>query len=116
MTTALVTTTHDALLKSSTMAKEKYPDRLPLFVEKSDRCKLLPNVKKNKFLVPFDLTVGQLSFVIRKQVNLTEKQAMFLMVNGTMPPLTSTVSQLYEKHKSTDGFLHVNYIGENTFG
>jgi GABA(A) receptor-associated protein len=35
---------------------------------------------------------------------------------GTLPPTSSTLSDIYIKNKSDDGFLYFKYTGENTFG
>ena len=42
---------------------DKFPDRVPVICEKSrshnNNNNLLPNIDKNKYLVPIDLTIGQ---------------------------------------------------------
>ena len=42
---------------------------------------------------------------------------MFLFLEGnTLAPTAELVSSLYETHKDEDGFLYMEYSGENTFG
>jgi len=42
----------------------RYPDRVPVIVEKSPKARVA-DVDKKKYLVPADLTVGQFIFIIR---------------------------------------------------
>merc|ERR1711963_586534 len=44
--------------------RRKYPDRVPVIVEKSPKAKI-GDLDKKKYLVPSDLTVGQFYFLIR---------------------------------------------------
>ncbi len=95
----------------------KYPDRIPVIVERStkssDDC---PDIDKNKYLVPKDLTIGQFIYVIRKRMNLPAEKAIFLFMNGTIPSTSSIFSNLYKDHKDEDSFLYITYSFENTFG
>ena len=54
---------------------------------------MLPDIDKNKYLVPKDLTIGQFSYVIRKTKNNT-RTAIFLFCNKVIPP-TSEILQSY---------------------
>lgn len=94
---------------------QKYPDRVPIIVEKfpgSD----IPEIDKKKYLVPSDLTVGQFVYVVRKRIKLLPEQAIYLFVNNTLPPTSSLISQVYKEHKDADNFLYFLYSGESTFG
>ena len=75
-----------------------------------------PRIDKEKFLVPFDLTVSQLMFVARRRLSMDSSKGLFLLINGTLPPSSDTMSSLYDKHASEDGFMYVVYTTENTFG
>ncbi|GMI96197.1 autophagy 8f [Hibiscus trionum] len=59
--------------------REKYPDRIPVIVEKAERSDI-PNIDKKKYLVPADLTVGQFVYVIRKRIKLSAEKAIFIFV------------------------------------
>ena len=99
--------------------RTKYPDRIPVRVLRSPQCKKIPLVDKEKFLVPEDLTVSQLIFIIRKRVKLAPEMALFLMVGKegkTIPASSQIMSSLYNDFKDADGFLYVTYTGESTFG
>ncbi|KAL4592472.1 hypothetical protein LXL04_005468 [Taraxacum kok-saghyz] len=65
--------------------REKYPDRIPVIVEKGERSDV-PNIDKKKYLVPADLTVGQFVYVIRKRIKLSAEKAIFIFVDNALPP------------------------------
>ncbi|CAL5429671.1 unnamed protein product [Camellia sinensis] len=95
--------------------REKYPDRIPVIVEKAERSDI-PNIDKKKYLVPADLTVGQFVYVIRKRIKLSAEKAIFIFVDNVLPPTGSIMSSIYDEKKDEDGFLYITYSGENTFG
>jgi len=93
----------------------KYPDRIPVIAEKAEKTNI-PDIDKKKYLVPSDLTMGQFVYVIRKRIKLPADQAIFIFVNGTLPPAAAVMSQIYKEFADPDGFLYVSYSGESTFG
>ncbi|WVZ87207.1 hypothetical protein U9M48_033884, partial [Paspalum notatum var. saurae] len=95
--------------------REKYPDRIPVIVEKAERSDI-PDIDKKKYLVPADLTVGQFVYVVRKRIKLSAEKAIFIFVKNTLPPTAALMSSIYEENKDEDGFLYMTYSGENTFG
>ena len=95
--------------------REKYPDRIPVIVEKATGSDI-PDIDKKKYLVPTDLTVGQFVHVIRKRIKLAPEKAIFIFVNNVLPPTAALMSSIYDEHKDDDGFLYITYSGENTFG
>lgn len=95
--------------------RAKYPDRVPVIVEKAERNEI-SDIDKHKFLVPNDLTVGQFVYIIRKRIKLTPEQAIFIFVNNTLPRTADLISTLYDQHRDDDGFLYIVYSGESTYG
>ncbi|XP_076916856.1 autophagy-related protein 8C-like [Bidens hawaiensis] len=95
--------------------REKYPDRIPVIVEKAERSDV-PDIDKKKYLVPADLTVGQFVYVVRKRIKLSAEKAIFNFVKNILPPTAAMMSAIYEENKDEDGFLYMTYSGENTFG
>eukprot|EP00999_Lentomonas_sp_LEN2_P003136 NODE_986_length_1074_cov_72.398099_g942_i0.p1 GENE.NODE_986_length_1074_cov_72.398099_g942_i0~~NODE_986_length_1074_cov_72.398099_g942_i0.p1 ORF type:complete len:123 (-),score=27.29 NODE_986_length_1074_cov_72.398099_g942_i0:604-972(-) len=95
--------------------RQKYPDRIPVVCEKAEGSSI-PDIDKNKYLVPSELNVGQFVYVVRKRIKLAPEKSVFLFVNNALPPTAAIMSQLYESHKDEDGFLYIKYSGENTFG
>jgi GABA(A) receptor-associated protein len=94
----------------------KYNDRIPVIVEKHSKSKNAPDINKNKYLVPDDLTFGQFIYIIRKRIKLDEEQALYTFINNRMPVTSDLMRTIYEKNASEDGLLYVNYAIENTFG
>ena len=95
----------------------KYPDRIPIIVEKSAQKSDLPDIDKIKYLVPHDLSIGQFMFVIRKRMKLDSTAALFCFVgNGVQPSGSQLLSTVYDYYKSEDNFLYIKYTAENTFG
>uniref|UniRef100_A0A3P9NW78 Gamma-aminobutyric acid receptor-associated protein-like 2 n=1 Tax=Poecilia reticulata TaxID=8081 RepID=A0A3P9NW78_POERE len=99
----------------STKIRSKYPDRVPVIVEKVSGSQIV-DIDKRKYLVPSDITVAQFMWIIRKRIQLPSEKAIFLFVDKTVPQSSITMGQLYDKEKDEDGFLYVAYSGENTFG
>ena len=53
-------------LEESKRIRTKYPERLPIIVERHPTSLNVPEIDRNKFLVPDDLTFGQMVCGIRK--------------------------------------------------
>mmetsp|Transcript_39 Transcript_39/g.94 ORF Transcript_39/g.94 Transcript_39/m.94 type:complete len:129 (-) Transcript_39:291-677(-) len=102
-------------IAESARVRERYNDRVPVICEKMPSSDV-PNVDKSKYLIPMDMTVGQLVYVLRKRISLPAEKAIFVFVNNTLPPSGALMSNIYLKHKDEDGFLYICYSGENTFG
>ena len=64
---------------------KKYPDRIPVICEKHPQSDV-PDIDKTKYLVPMDLNVGQFIYVVRKRIKLAPEKALFLFVDGMLPP------------------------------
>lgn len=97
---------------------DKYPERIPVIVERSKACSdEIPHIDKKKFLVPNDLTVGQFMYIVRKRIKVPATKAIFLFTENTvLPPTASTISQVYKMNKNADNFLYFTYHSETTFG
>lgn len=75
--------------------RKKYPDRVPVIVEKAPKARI-GDLDKKKYLVPSDLTVGQFYFLIRKRIHLRAEDALFFFVNNVIPPTSATMGLLYQ--------------------
>lgn len=89
--------------------------RIPIIVDKSHKLNNC-NIKKNKFLVPGDMTLGYFLHKIRNLIDIGPEQSLFLFINNTSPSVNELISVLYQKYKSEDDFLYIIYSIENTFG
>lgn len=76
----------------------------------------IPAIDRNKYLVPGDLSVADFLYLIRKRIKLGTEQALFIYVNGSLPPTSAAFSSVYAEHADEDGFLYVLYTGESSFG
>lgn len=101
--------------KESERIKSKYPNKLPVIIEKHKSCSI-DAIEKSKFLVPEELTIAQLLVIIRKRLSLDPTQAIYLFTDNILPPTTQTISSLYSECKNEDGFLYLKYCNENVFG
>jgi GABA(A) receptor-associated protein len=99
-------------LEESNRTKKKYPGKIPIIINKHKSSKL-PNIEKYKFLVSEDLTVGQLLFIIKKHIKLKESIELFIYINESMPSISSSILEIYNKYKSNDGFLYIVYGEQN---
>ena len=54
--------------------------------------------------------------MVRKRIKLSPEKAIFIFINNILPPTAALLSSVYEEQKDEDGFLYVQYSGENTFG
>jgi len=116
----------------SSRVLEKYPNRIPVIVERDDRS-TISDIDKKKYLVPGDLTIGQFIYIIRKRVpgdltigqfiyiirkriKLKPEEALFVFTNNTLVPTSALLSNIYTSNKDQDKFLYFQYSGENTFG
>ncbi len=94
---------------------ENHPNKVPVIVERAPSSNV-PEIDKNKYLVPGDLTIAQFLALIRKRIKLSNDQALFIYVNGTLPATSALFSTIYGEHRDEDGFLYVVYTGESSFG
>ena len=102
--------------KESELAMRKYIDKLPVIIERSDHTNV-GLIDKNKYLLPRDMTIGQLLYSIRRKIKLESYEGLFLFVdNSTIPRTNETIEEVYMKYKDKDNFLYITYSGENAFG
>ena len=102
--------------KESNRVLTNYPNKIPIICEKTKQSEKIPDIDKHKYLIPIDLTIGQFMFVIRKRMKLTPEMAIYIFIKGIIPPTSALISSLYNDYKDEDGFLYLEYSGENTFG
>ena len=100
----------------------KFPDRIPVIIltTNPDLKKML---KKNKFLVPYDLSVSYLLANIRSQIKLEPSKALFLFCDNSLLSGSQMLNEIYKNYMckngtgpSKDNFLYISIEEENTFG
>lgn len=94
----------------------QHPDRVPVVVECSDQLQMDHPLKKNKFAVPYDLTLAQFMFVIRKHMKLQPEYAIYAFINNRLHPTSSPIGAIYAQEKTEDGFMYIDVFQESTFG
>lgn len=92
------------------MLLKKYPDRKAAVITPSKKSKL-PELKKNKFLLPNEMQIGNILSIIRKEIFLKPQEALFLLINNKLVSNTATVSEVFEGE-----IIKIEYTIENTFG
>lgn len=118
MTNYKITKTFEERLNESEEIVKKYPNRIPLIVEKLENKNdtIIPKIDKNKYLVPDDLTVGQLVYVVKKRIKLTPEKAIFIFCDNKLLNSSLNMRQVYDTYRDKDGFVYIIYSGESTFG
>lgn len=106
-------------LKPTELARvlTKYPDKVPVIVKRAQGVRsTIPELKRWKFVVPRDLTMGQFIFILRKQMTLPPEEALFLFVSNTLITTSERMADIWARYREEDGALHVVYSGESAFG
>ncbi|KAK3535879.1 hypothetical protein QTP70_021178 [Hemibagrus guttatus] len=97
--------------------RSKFPNKLPVIVERCIQEKRLPLLDKTKFLVPHELTIGQFLCLLRSKIALEASQALYLLISGkNMCSMTASMGEVYSQHRDTDGFLYMTYASQDMFG
>ncbi|CAH0731844.1 unnamed protein product, partial [Brenthis ino] len=103
--------------KEVKVIRDRFPNKIPLYVERYAREKEVPILGRNKFLVPQELTMSQFLYIIRTKMKLRDSQALYLLVNDkVLVSHSMTMAQAYEQFRSSDGFLHITYAAQQVFG
>lgn len=95
---------------------KRYPDKIPVIIDRANRRD--PTIEKHKFLVPDTSTCSELLFLLRRHINLSPTQSIFLFHDKALVNTSMRIQQL--RHLSNlnknDGFTYLFYSIENTFG
>ena len=96
---------------------KEHPDRIPVICEKAPKSNLKA-LSKTKYLVPNDFTASQFNFLIRKNLDLSQDSALFLIVNKRNAIVGSqTMMEVYNTFKDRqDEFLYIYYTSELMWG
>ena len=83
--------------QDSAQIKREHPDKTAIIVERASNEKNLPILDKSKFLVPAHVTMHEFTRVLRRRLELSPGQALFLMTQKGMPAGTQSLAELFEK-------------------
>lgn len=94
----------------------KNPLKVPVVLQFSKQAQTLlqHNNEKTKYLVPANMTLGNLMQMMRTRFSIKESQALFFFVDGVVHVPSTVMSDL--RQKSEDGFVVIDVMLENTFG
>jgi GABA(A) receptor-associated protein len=113
------TTLEERLIKSSKMIA-LYPDRIPVIVEMSPSSFsysiYMKSCHKIKYLVPYNITMGQFIQILRDKIKIDSSIALFFFINNKVFPITSLIGDIYKNNTDEDGFLYIEFCEESTFG
>ena len=102
--------------KQSEDLLKKYPQKVPIILEKDPKCNIT-EIKKKKFLCPIRQTISHFNAIIRGSAELDPTEALFLLVNGNNSIIGDvSMGEIYEKNKDEDGFLYIVYSSELAWG
>ena len=107
----------ESRLEETAGIRIKFPNKIPVIVERFKKELDLPTLDKTKFLVPEELTMSQFITIIRNRMSMHPSQTIFLLVNRkSMLSLSLTLAEVYEQEKDNDGFLYMVYCSQQAFG
>ena len=111
-------TSFDERIAQSNNIKYKYPDKIPIIIERSKKDNKLMDLDKIKYLVPNNITVMDCIAILRRRLNLKTGESiyMFCSKHNILLAGSQSIEELYTKYKDEDGFLYIEYCCENTFG
>ena len=69
-----------------------------------------------RVLIQADYTLGQFINVLRKRVNISHTEGLYVFINNTLLPTSSIMSKIYSERKSKDGFLYIDCSILETYG
>ena len=100
---------------SESLIKEN-PGKIPVIFEKEETSKL-EDIKKTRYLLDKNFTVGDFLKMVRKHMKLNEGEALYLSVKAKYN-LTSekVMGDIYQLYKDNDGFLYIMYSSQVIMG
>lgn len=105
---------HPLRYRDGILIKSIHPDKIPVIIDRGS--KETPKIKKNKFLISKDRTLGEVIIVLRKYLSIDKSQALFLFINNKIFSNSKNINEIYEKEQSDDLYLRIVYTIENCFG
>ena len=93
---------------------QKYSNKIPIILIPEKDVKL----RSTQFLVERDMTFAQFICLVRKNYaeELKSSEAIFCIVNKTLPPNSCMLYEIYNEHREDDNTLYIHIKKESTFG
>uniref|UniRef100_UPI00398ED00A microtubule-associated proteins 1A/1B light chain 3C-like n=1 Tax=Pristiophorus japonicus TaxID=55135 RepID=UPI00398ED00A len=109
--------TFAARKEESALIRSKYPQKVPVIVERYPEERYLHSLDKTKFLVPQDVIISHFSTIIRNRLAVSPTQVFYLVVkNRSVSNMCATIAQLDQEFRDSDGFLYISYASHEMFG
>ncbi|KAI8353323.1 GABA(A) receptor-associated protein, partial [Blakeslea trispora] len=90
----------------ATRIKCKFVDRVPVVCEGRDKKALF--LKKKRYLVPKDFTLGQFVHLLRQRINIGHECALFCFLEHQISPVMSeSMDVLYQHYHDEDQYLYL---------
>lgn len=92
----------------------QYPDRVPVVITPGRGVSL----RAQKFIVPQSYCLRKFAAEVHKHVENGAREALFMLwgPKAIMVPMSHTLYEVYNQHRSPDEMLHCTLVRENTFG
>ena len=95
---------------------EEHPGKIGIICERAPKSQIVV-IEKTKYLINQDFNLTQFTSIIRKKLNMDQKDALFFLANGkTSLTGNDTMLEIYKKYKDEDGFLYIAYASEEVWG
>lgn len=97
--------------------RKRHPDKFVLILEAPGF--ILDTQRKRhyiKFLAPFQMSVGEFLYKLRKNIRLYPEETVYLYVNNEIPMTSSLLSDVYRTHMSPDFHLYMKVEKQAVFG
>ena len=94
--------------KDSENLLKNNPICVPVIIKKKIDSNL-EKCDKTNFLVPKEFSADQFIFLLRKRLDLTKEQNLFLTSNENLINGEIKFYEIYSKFKNEDGFLYISY-------
>ena len=92
----------------SARVQTKYPDRVPVILEKAARSRVMA-LGRQKFLVPRKISVGQFLLTAQTHLATGDDQPHFLLSGHSVLRQTERMQDVYDRDQDTDGFLYLAF-------
>ena len=101
----------------------KFPSSIPVIIESKNE-ELLKKLKKNKYLVPNNVSASYLLAAVRKHLQVESSKSIFMYCESNIICGSEMIYSLYEDYKkkkniqgiNSEKFFYVYISSENAFG
>lgn len=105
--------TFEELHQEATLQRQRFPDRVPVIMSKSNKC-TLSELEKKRFLISNDMELkGFVENIKRRLDSFPDDGKLYLLANDELLDDNMKMIDIYEKYKSKDDFLRMTYTSEN---